>query len=416
MMKLEGRTALIARRVLRLGPGPMLALLAALPACEPAFAQLTISTEADVQHQESSNVFDLPPGQSPTGYGSTSRSDSFNAYGGSINASYDWSRQNLDVNLDAHEFRYDRFTDLDHDEYKLNGTWNWKAGDIFEGSVGIYRTRSMVAFYDLVGPGLPAQTAGTELSVQTTQSENASLAIKVTPDWRIEAGASNSDSDSPRTGEPNLSLRETGTTGALKYTGEAGLAAGVSASYSDGQYKGTDGSLEPSYHQSSAQFVATYSLTQSEIVNFAAGYTSRNSADGLDDTSGATGSLSYQRDLTGKTSFKLSVSRGINSYITTTGSEIDSSAGLSLNWQATYKIAVSPSYTYTYSDLPRQGLNGADRLDHFRTFQINIDYKMRDWLEFRPFARWETRTSDLVGAPYSADIFGINAYIRWQTH
>ncbi len=408
MMHLEGRS-LVRRRVFRLQPGhvpALLAALAALAACEPALAQLTLSTEADVQHEESSNVFDLSPGQLPPAtYGTTQRSDSYNAYGGSVNASYDWSRQNLNLNLDVHEFRYDRFSDLDHDEYKLNGAWNWKAGELFEGVLGIYRTRSMVAFYDLVG---------TELSVQTTQSENASVRIKVTPDWRVEAGASTSDSDSPRTGEPNLSLRETGTTAALKYTGAAGLAAGISASYTDGQYKGADSSLEPSYHQSTAQFVATYTLTNAEIVDFGAGYTSRVSADGLDNISGTTGTLSLQKDLTGKTSFKLSLSRAVNSYITNTGSEIDSSAGLSFNWQATFRIAVSPSYTYTYSELPRQGLDGADRLDHFRTFQLNIDYKMRDWLEFRPFARWETRTSDLIGAPYSASIFGINAYVRWQ--
>ncbi len=390
----------------RLRPWSAPALCAALLAPSIAPAQLALTTAAVIEHQESSNIFDLSPGAAPaTANGDTQRSDSFTAYGGSLTSTYGWGRQNLTFIIDGHEYRYEHFTGLDHDEYKVSGDWEWQAGSIFDGTIGVTRNRQMVAFSSFVG---------TALSVQTNQVEHASMNIRVMPEWRIETGASSSNSDSPRPGMPNLSLREDTGTAALRYTGYAGLSTGISGRYTDGSYSGADTTLEPSYHESAAQVVATYSLNPTSNFDFAAGYTRRQSTVAFDRNSGFTGLVSYQRHLTGKTSFKLQLSRSINSYITNTGSEIDSAATFTLSWQATHKIAVSSSYSYTYSELPRQGLNNADRLDHFRIAQLNFDYRPRNWLELQPYARWETRTSDTPGAPYSASVYGISATVRWQ--
>src|ERR1700748_1409352 len=112
-----------------------------------SFGQLKLTTRADVQYQENTNVFDLASGApSPTGNGDTQRSDSFVAYGVGLNTTYNWSRQTFSLDLDAHQYHYNHFTELNHDDYRLTADWEWKLGRILDGSLSVNRGREMVAF------------------------------------------------------------------------------------------------------------------------------------------------------------------------------------------------------------------------------------------------------------------------------
>jgi hypothetical protein len=380
-----------------------LSLLAAVPAT--SFGQLRVTTRADFQFQESSNVFDLSPGVlAPTGNGDTTRGDSFEAYGAGLDTTYTVSRQTFSIDLDARQFHYNHFTELNHDDYRLTANWDWKLLSIFDGTISASRGREMVAFSNFIG---------TQLSLQTDQNEHASLNIRLTPVWRLETGGTSSRSDSPRPGLPDLSLQEDTVQAALKYLGQAHFSLGVGESYSTGTYEGATDNTTSNYHQLAGQFLLSYTSPRS-AVNLNLGYTSRESTDAADQSSGFTGIMSYLYNLTPKTNIKLDLSRNINSYITNAGSEIDNLATVHLNWQATHKIQVQLNYSYDYAELPHQGFDDAERLDHYRIAELDIDYHISRLFEVRPYARYESRSSNTFGDEYGASVYGIYGYLRWQ--
>jgi Putative beta-barrel porin 2 len=370
-----------------------------------ALAQLKYTTQANVQYEDNSNVFDLAPGVAPpTAQHTTERGDEFVAYGAGATVNYTLSQQIFSLQIAGSEYQYNRFTELNHDDYKLGADWEWKIGPLFDGSIAVNRDRQMVAFSDFIG---------TQLLLQTDQNEHLIANFHVSPDWVIQGSGTSSRSDSPRPGLPNLSLMEDSEGAALKYGGVAGLQFGLSATYANGTYAGGDTALDPNYHQTAEQVVATYTISPQSTLDFALGESDRSSINGIDNLSGVTGHLSLNRALTGKTSIKLLISRAINSYITNSGSEIDTTGSLSVNYEATRKISIKASYNYTYSDLPNQGLMGADRIDHFQTSEVTIDYQVTRWFEMQPYARFQTRTSDLPGAQYSANVYGVRAHVNW---
>jgi hypothetical protein len=370
-----------------------------------ALAQLKFTTQANVQYEDNSNVFDLAPGLAPPAAEHTSeRGDSYVAYGAGATVNYSLSQQVVTLQVSGSEYQYNRFTELNHNDYKLGADWEWKIGQLFDGSIAVNRDRQMVAFSDFIG---------TQLQLQTDQNEHLVANFHLSPEWVIQGLGTSSRSDSPRPGLPNLSLMEDSEGAAVKYGGVAGLQFGVSAQYTNGSYAGSVTDLDPNYHQTAEQLVATYSISPQSTLDFALGESNRSSINGLDNLSGVTGHLSLNRSLTAKTSIKLLISRAINSYITNSGSEIDTTGSAQISYEATRKITINANYGYTYSDLPNQGPFGADRIDHFQNTEVTIDYQITRWLDVQPYARFQTRTSDLPGAQYSADIYGVRAHVNW---
>ena len=143
------------------------------------------------------------------------------------------------------------------------------------------------------------------------------------------------------------------------------------------------------------------------------GYTRRVSDTGSDNTAGVTGLLEFTDQLTPKTGFTAKIDRAINSYFLNTGSEIDTEAAASFIWQTTYKLAVSPGYSFTYRDYPGQGNNpvGSNRVDIQEVVTLNITYQPQRWLLIKPYANVQTRRSTFIGAHYSAAIFGVSVTV-----
>ena len=89
-----------------------------------AFAELALTVGGTAQYEYNTNVFDLQPG-SATPLGGTNFGDSFVAYGGKLDASYLWSQQQFYATVVGNEYHYDRFTRLNHDDFTLDGGWDW---------------------------------------------------------------------------------------------------------------------------------------------------------------------------------------------------------------------------------------------------------------------------------------------------
>ena len=390
-----------------------MALLLASPLT--AFAELAVTAAAITQYEHNSNVFALQSGfLNP--FGVTSSSDSYLSYGGKLDASYLWSQQQFYATIVGTEYRYSRFKNLDHNEYTFSGGWDWKIGRIWDGLLDVTRIRSMVSFYNLIG---------TSLVVQTEQRETAKASVQATPDWRAELTGISRKVDQPQPTAPDLSLTESSGQAAIKYTGTAGVTAGVVGTYLKGSFKDT-GQLvvAPSYRQTSGGLTATDEITGISVFRGQIGYTRRTSDSGINKISGVTGELDYRRALTGKTTAEIDLTRQINAYLTNNASEIDSVAALTLNWQATYKIGVMLGYSYTYRQLPGQGSTlvagvvvptASEQTQRLHLPSLTVTYLPVPWLTLKPYINYQTRTSqNYVGGDFNATIIGIQFALQWQ--
>jgi hypothetical protein len=381
-------------------------VFAALTLPIPARAQFTGKASATGQFESNSNVFYLDSGAAQPGTNDFRRADTFLAYGAEFDGDYVLGRQDLSVTASTKEYHYQRFTDLDHDDYKLDGGWNWKLGGLLDGKFDVTRTRTMVPFYDLSG------SSALSLSLVTEQRETAQIGLKLTSDWRVEGSAYTSKADEPIAEAPNLQLTQTSGTTSIEYLGITGLTSGLTAGYLTGDYTGSTVTANPSFSQSTAGFLAKYRFSRT-IVEGQVGYSRRVSDTGTDNTSGVTGLFDVKDQLTPKTSFTAKIDRTINSYFLNAGSEIDTEAAASFTWQATYKLSVSPGYSFTYRDFPGQGNNpvGSNRVDIQEIVTMNITYQPQRWLLIRPYADVQTRRSTFIGAHYSGAIFGVSVTV-----
>lgn len=368
-------------------------------------AQFTGKAAVTGQFESNSNVFDINTGAPlPVSLASTAKSDTYYAYGARFDLDYLLGRQRFFASAGTTEFNYQRHTQLDHDDYRLDAGLDWTLTSLLNGKIDVTRTRAMVPFDDL---------RGTSLSLETMQREEAEADYTITPEWRLEGSGYRSKLDEPLPDTPDLSLAETSGKVTLRYLGITRFTAGGFVGYTSGSYEGTVGTINPDYHQEVAGITTTFRSPRT-LYEGQLGYSRRNSTDGTDNTSGVTGQLRFRRQLTEKTSATFEVGRSIQSYLLNTGSEIDSSAGVSAEWQATYKLAVTLGYTYTYRDYPGQGNNpvGSERVDIQSVALLRIEYRPRPWLIIKPYANLQWRISNYIGGEFNATIFGVSFTVQ----
>lgn len=400
----------------RLALAIVLASLAALPGV--AHAQLNVRVAAVGGWQYNSNVYAVQSGFPVPGTDSFHYGDTYYSYGGLLALNQTVSLQNFFLNAALTRFIYDYFSNLTHNEYNIDGGWNWKIGSDWDGRIEVLHNRTMVAFTEIVQ---------LEIAFATEQRETALIGYQLMPEWRLEASGYTRKLDEPLFDEPNLQLTESSGTLAIKYGGPSALTSGIAGSYSHGSYTGVSTSPEAipffAYDQKSISLTATYQpstttgLGISGVSTFdgAVGWSDRSSPSNASDISGLTGHLDYTNQVTGKTSARLALDRAINSYLTNAASEIDTSVALSATWQATYRISVAPAYTWLYRFLPLQGyIPGTDRRDHLQYATLAVTYEPRPWLIIGPYFNFQTRSSNYYGGNFNATVYGIKVTLAWQ--
>ena len=362
---------------------------------------LTPYAAEDIEHN--TNIFDLPKsGGAPIGKNGTTFADTFFDTRAGIEGTYLLDEQKFFGTAEFRHFNYDNFTDLNHNEELFDGGLKWKLMRTVDGLLEYRHEQRMVQFQDLA--------ASTQLILETENNVSASVNVNITPEWRLESLGKDHVLNSPRNDVPGLSLHEDSIREGLKYLGVANLAAGVEVEYLDGKYNHDPLALNSNYHQITVAAAATYVV--SGLTNFTGnlGY-SRRSDPTNGGLSGVTGSLGYRRNLTAKTSVNVQLNRALNSYVTTGGNEIDTSAAATVNYQATYKILVRAGYSYTDSKFPgAPNGNGAatiDRADHLQFATLDLTYQVLHWLSIRPYARYQARHSNVEGFTFDGSIIGV---------
>lgn len=398
--------------VVVLTPGAALAQMMVVPS-QPVLEQTHFTPYADGAYQYNSNLYAesdaVPAPVAPDG--KASRADAVFTSRVGFESAYDIGQQEFFADVEGRRLDYERFTDLDHNEYLLHGGLRWQVASLLDGVIDFERLSAQTS-YLLFNAGALNTSAYTQLYLQVQDVGTASLNIQMSPEWRLQSLGKISDLKTPLPGEPDLALREDTVHEGLRYVGFANLSAGLDGEYLDGHFTSAEYVATPRYHQSTAELAATYVLSGLSSFNGAVGYTKRVQ-DNLGNVSGVTGVLAYQRALTGKTSINLNVTRALNSYVAYATTELDTSAQLAVTWNATAKISVVASYHYTYSDFPGSAAQlGYDRADHYQDSNFSVKYQALEWLFVEPSIEYRTRASNDYYYSFNGVLYGIEAQIR----
>ncbi len=365
-----------------------------------AHAQLVGKAFATGQYEHNSNLFATDSGLAQPGTNDTAQSASSFVYGAGFDAAYLFGRQQIYATVSARQYDYQQVSELNHNEYSADTGLKWQLADIFDGNLEVARSHAMVPFLDLTG----TET----LSLVTEQRETFQLGVKLSSEWKFEGTAYTSKTTQPTPGDSNQELTQTGGTTSIEYSGIGPLVSGLTASYLSGDYGAMLGATSSSYTQSTIGLLTDYKLNRTSFEGQVT-YSRRTSDSGLDNAAGLTGLISFKDQLTAKTSFTVKIDRAINTVYLNLGSEVDTDAGFTVNWQATYKTGVSLGYTFTYRAFPgqAQGPAGAYPVDYQQNATFALTYLPFHWLSIAPYANVQTRRSNTFGRDFNSTSYGV---------
>lgn len=337
--------------------------------------------------------------------GGLSGSDTLLKLRAGVDALLDWSRQSLALDAEVRRTDYHTFSRLSHTEALLDGSFRWAFTSLVDGTAEYRHERRMVPFDEL-----PADVR--ELLLETEDSGSASVNVQTRNGWRLESRAKIRNLASPRPDLPDLNLRESSIHEALRRTVGA-FAVGLDAEYLSGSYTGAGQLGTAHYRQTTVLLAAERKVIGLSTFESAIGYTYRAQSELEGSVSAVTGTLGYERELTGKTSAGVLLTRAVNSYVTAAGSEVDSTLSLHGSWQPTSKIQVTPAYTLTYSNFPRQTLDSEPgRHDRYQAVAIDIRYQALDSLSLHTYGRYDLRSSNEPSFGFNASAVGLELVLR----
>jgi hypothetical protein len=382
-------------------------ILASLAAPNAVIAQLKMDPYATAHIEHDSNVFLVQNSEVQLAErGFSELADTDTKYVAGLNSAYVWSLQSLTGNFEVRRLQYLHFTDLDHSEYLGDLRFDWKLGSVLDGLLQLRQEHSAPSFSSNNSLGLTLNTA---------RNADAKMNLKITPDWRLEAAETYSKLQAPLQLYPDFVDREVGTQLGIRYLGVANLSSGFVFAHIDGKFENAP--VVGPYSQSSGEFKLNYAVSGLSKLNAGIGYTRRNQSGDEGTVSGVTGELGYNRQLTGKTALDVQLTRAVNSYVAAGGSEIDTTASVSLTWQATYKIGVSLNGAYTHSTFIGQAIPGSvanGRVDRGKNASLSVKYQAFRRLRFNGYLKSQTRSSVVGLYDFNDTIVGVEAQWHWK--
>jgi hypothetical protein len=327
-----------------------------------------------------------------------------------LDGTYLWSLQKFTANLEGREIDFDHFKFLNHSEYLGNLQWDWKLSNVLDGLVQVRQEHAAAYFADSNSP---------YLEIDTDRIIVGKLNFIFRADYRLETGVNFHTHDAPLQFYPAFVERENGEHLGLSYLGITNLSYGFAVEHLDGNYTHAPG-VGP-YSQTKEYLQMTYILKGLQNVSGQIGYTKRNQTD-EQNLSAVTGQLKYVRQLTGKTSVSFQFERAVNSYIASAGSEIDTSGTASVQWQATYKLAVNLGYTYQITTYVGQVIAGLvnpaasdnGRQDHLPSETVNLIYQPLRQIQIKAYVNAQSRRSNVDFDRFHDTTAGIQATAHWH--
>lgn len=377
-----------------------------------AGAQATLAPYLDAHYERDSNVFRVENSQANVAaLGDPTLADTDLKYVAGMDGTYLWSQQKLTATLEGRRFDYDHFTELDHSEYLAHVALDWKLTSLFDGILDARQEQYMAPF--VLGNS-------SQLSIDVDRKIDAKANLNVNPEWRVETEAYSHNLKAPLEGFPDFVEREIGTHLALVNKSVTNLSYGIALDHISGRYENAPD--VGTYSQIGAELTLNYTVSALTDLNAALGYTKRDQNANIPSISGVTGAFGYTRQLTGKTSVSVNVTRAINSYVAAGGSEVDTGGSVSATWQATYRLSVALSGGYVHSSFIGQTIPGTvvpgavanGRVDTSPVGQLHVNYQALRRLRLHAYMTKQSRSSTIEPYNYSDSIIGIEAKLSWQ--
>ncbi|HWX27151.1 MAG TPA: hypothetical protein VNZ53_06905 [Steroidobacteraceae bacterium] len=382
-------------------------ILACLATPHAAIAEFKVDPYATAHIEHDSNVFLVQNSEVQLAErGFSEMGDTDTKYVAGLHSAYLWSLQSLTGNFEVRRLNYFHFTDLDHNEYLGDLRFDWKLASVLDGVLELRQEHSAPSF---------ASNNSIGLTLNTARYADAKVNLKIMPEWRLEAETDYSKLDAPLQAYPNFVDREVGTQLGIKYLGVANLAAGFTFAHIDGRFENAP--VVGPYSQSSGEFKLNYLVSGLTKLNAGLGYTRRTQSGQEGTASAVTGEFGYNRQLTAKTALDVQLTRAVNSYVAAGGSEIDTSASLSLTWQATYKVGAGLYGTYTHSAFIGQAIPGSfanGRVDRSKDASLKVKYQAFRRLQFSGYLSSQRRNSVVGLYDFNDTIVGVEAQWHWK--
>lgn len=404
------------------------AVLFAVGGSHATRAATFVSPFAVVAIESNSNIFMRPSSQPPfAANGITALGDTVKDYEAGFESELDFGLDRLTLDGEGTRDDYNRFSFLDHTDYDFGAGLDWRLGPVVDGKVSYRQSRYMAPFTD---------TLATVLLLDTERIAKATVRVRMSPLWRIDLTPGLHQIDTPLPGFPGFRLSETTGTAELDYLGFGRLTAGLEYLYEHGRYAGIVGATK--YDQRDVGLTARYKVSGLSTFSANVGYTRRDSvANSVDSvrsptrggtifagyagtigtTSSVTGSLSYERQLTGKTSASLSLFRRVDSYTAGANPDVATGGSVGVIWKADPKFTVDLNYSLMREQI-KGGLvavNVANRSDRTQAARVEVRYAALSWLTIRPYFDWTRATSTFRLGNYSQTIVGIDVMskLKW---
>lgn len=391
-----------------LSPSTLPALLAAGVLALPfaAVAETTFVPYVSSTTQYDSNLYRIDKGQALPGEDRSKSDLVFNNVAG-LESAVTWSQQKLYATVEGSRFDYLNNSALNQNAFRLLGGLDWSLLGRINGSFTAANSRSRASF---------ANADTTVLNTQRARVFGARTFFLLTNDVRFTGTYANNTTRQPAINAPSLRLEENTSTAALDYLGVNRVTMGLLGSYGFGDYSSVD--FGSSFKQYAGAATLGYEATGLSKFRFAAGYTTREDAARGGKTQGFTGNIGYARELTGKTSVDVNLSRTLESFAAGDNSVIGLNAYGALNWEATAKIKTTLSYGYTRSDFrssPGAAANVfTNRKDDFHAIRLVTTYEALRWLNVAPSFGYERRTTNVGGFDFDALALSLQLTARFE--
>ncbi len=323
-----------------------------------------------------------------------------------LEGNYRWSNQRLFATAEGSRFQYLNNDQLDQNAFQLRGGLEWSLLSRVNGTLTAANSQTRSSF---------ANGDTTVLNRQRQRDLGATTRFKPGNDVEFSAAFNNNVLKTPAINAPTFQVEQNTWNTTLNYVGINRFTIGMLASYSLGKFSGT--ATNSKFESQSAAGSLGYEASDISKFALSIGYTTREDKASQTKTKGLTGSLVYNRELTGKTAGTLGVTRSVDASQFGDNSVINTSVFLGLNYSATARITASLNYNYLNSKFKAIGTANTvftGRTDDQHTVTLRAVYDAFNWLKVSPSVGYETRTANLDGFDYKAYIVGVQLTARLE--
>lgn len=344
----------------------------------------------------------------------TARSDTISSTGLRLGLDQPISRQRLSASLSANANRYSSLSALNNTDYALDARLDWQTVERLSGNVVLSSRESLPADAAALSSGMRNLLRVDSAGVQAT--------LGGVTRWSFDAGAAVARARYSEAAYARNDTNQSSLNAGVRFMPASGLTLRTGLRHANVRYPNSGNDVS----RNDLDFSAVVDPGGASVFSSRVSFTREHQSASDRNLSNWTGALGWTWKPTGKLSSNLSLSRDSNngSYDFTTGSinvassnsAVSTRLGLTVNWAATAKIAVSGNIAHTRRSLDNAltvgtGVLPSSASDSTNSLGLNVQYELLRNVDLGCGLTWSERTvssasGSTLTSPYSATTFG----------